>query len=115
MDLLDKISNFWKKWDDQIGAIICTVIWSVIFLVFLYGALMTDTIFKDPAPLWLGYLIVFMAYLLPLSALAAIICIWYCYYHKKSLMYYCNLIPFVTIVILIPIFLLFFSIIQFLL
>lgn len=101
MSITKKISVRWKELRILVGAIICTIIWLGLFPVLLFGAMMGGMVFDPHIPTWIGAIIIFLAFLLPLSSPVTIVCIWICFFYKKpSFMYCSNFIPIVTMIIL---------------
>ncbi len=100
---IEETPSRWKKLANLMSAIIFTIIWLGLFPFFLYGAMLSFFIFDNPSmPSLMGSTIVFFAFFIPLSFPATILCIWLSYFYKKIYLMYCsNLIPIITIIIVV--------------
>ena len=101
MNIIEKIPTFWKQKLVLCTAIVCTMIWMISFPVFLYCTMVIMSLVLDVITkwIWIRNIIIFLAFLLPLSSIATIVSIWLCYFYKKiSIMYLSNLIPIMTVI-----------------
>lgn len=95
------------------SAFIFTVIWlGYLFPTHLIEAL---NIYFSYPPVFIGYVIIFLRFLIPLSCLIAVLCIWISYYYEKiNLMYCSNLIPIMTYIAVVKVHQLLFDLAWFL-
>ncbi len=89
------------KMTPLVTAIISTIFWVVLFPILLFGAIICLTMSSAPIIPWIGIIVYISVFLLSLTSPIAILCIWLCFFYKKtSQTYLCNVIPIITILVL---------------
>lgn len=101
LESIKKITGKWMKATVFTSAILFTVLWLILFPYLLYAAMFNSMFFVSDDS-FLGSVIVFFAFFIPLSCPATVLCIWLSYYFERfALLLLSNLIPIITALVVV--------------
>ena len=101
LESLKKYPEKWIKPTVLISAILFTILWLILFPCLLYAAMFNSMFFASDDN-FLGSMIVFFAFFVPLSCPATVLCIWLSYYFERfALLFLSNLIPIITALVVV--------------